>query len=453
MKCTRLLPKEARRIGIVGLGRSNLSLLELLPKEAVYVLRSDGRVRREDIPKDIRVGGIFEGKAALSDITEDALILSPSVRRSRPELLSALGDGVILSSDAEIFFENVSAPVLAVSGSSGKSTTATLAHMMLGGERCGAVLAGNVGTPMTSTLRLDGRVYVCELSSFMLEYHRATVRRSVLTGITENHLDWHGSFDEYREAKLKLFALSGEFVANVDDKVLGEHCRGRGIYGAVSLSDSLGELVARQSAEVYMTFENGWLTRNGERLLHESELLRRERHNIANMLCALALVDGFCDRECALDALRRFGGLVHRGRTVCEAGGVKYIDSSIDTTPERCVVTLSSIEGRGILLLGGRGKGLSYDGLARGVSRFARLVITFGEERERLRLALCDSIPTVSCERLRDAVFAACAEARRGEAVVLSPACTSYDEFGSFEERGELFEKWVSEYVSENKEK
>ncbi|MBQ8528706.1 MAG: UDP-N-acetylmuramoyl-L-alanine--D-glutamate ligase [Clostridia bacterium] len=449
MNCGELLPKWVKRIGIVGVGRSNLSLLKMLPRDTLYVIRSDNAVKRSLLPKWLRVEGIYEGERALADITEDALILSPSVRRDRPELASAMARGVIVTSDSELFFERVAAPVLAVSGSSGKSTTATLAYEMLGGEAAGAVLSGNVGRPMVETLSKDGRIYVCELSSFMLSYHKATLRRSVLTGITENHLDWHRDFEEYCRTKLSLFALSRECVANVDDPILGEYGRNRELFSAVSIKDSLGELAARQRADIYMTLDRGWLCRNGERLLHVTELKRQESYNITNALCALALTDGLCDRDEALSALRSFGGLEHRCEVVHEASGIRYINSSIDTTPERCAVTLSSIEGRGVLLLGGRGKGLSYECLVGGVSRFARIVVAFGEERENIYKAFCGSVTVEVREKFCDAVACACAMARSGESVVLSPANTSYDEFSSFEERGAMFCELVREYAEE----
>lgn len=443
MKIVPALPSGIKKIGIFGLGRSNLSLVQMLPRDAVYILRSDARIRRQDIPGWMRLGGTYEGDAALSDISEQVMLLSPSVRRDRPELAEATGRGVILTSDAELFFQQVDAPVLAVSGSSGKSTTATLAHLMLGGDEEGAALLGNVGVPMVAALGGDASLYVCELSSFMLQYHRATVRRSALTSVTENHLDWHRDFEEYKAAKLSLFALSSECVTNADDPILAEYGRHRHVYGAVSVRCSLGELVARQRADIYMTYEDGWLTKNGERIIHVTELQRREIYNIKNMLCAMALTEGFTDRERTLSALRSFQGLEHRAKLVCEARGVRYIDSSIDTSPERCAETLRGLGERVVLLLGGRGKGLSYGPIVEPVSRFVRCVVAFGEERERIREALCGAVPVAVREGFRDAVAHACQVARSGECVLLSPACTSYDEFTSFEERGRAFAETV----------
>ena len=431
-------------VGFVGIGKSNLALMRLVPRDCGVVLRSDKKADLSSLPCGLKIKAIYEGDVALKDIREDVLVLSPSVRRDRPEINEAVSRGVRVTSDYEVFFEGRKAPVLAVTGSSGKSTTATMAHLMLGGACCGSALIGNIGTPMCEAPE-NARVYVAELSSFMLEHGHAIVDRSVITNVTPNHLDYHGSFESYKRAKLSLMTLSHQAIVNADDPILREAAGNRRLFGAVSTEMPLKELIKVCRADVYMTYENSYLLRNGEKLLHASALFRSDRYLIANALCAVALTDGYALKEQMLAAIGGFSGLSHRCETVATVGGVRYIDSSIDTTPERCAVTLTSYGKPVILLMGGRGKGLSYREIRDTLARFCKQIILFGEEREKIYKEISDICEVDTCESFSDAVALARRTAIPGDTVMLSPACTSYDEFRSFEERGEAFRRLINQ--------
>ncbi len=430
-------------VGFVGIGKSNLALMRLVPKECGVVLRSDKKIDLTSLPCGLKIKAIYEGNAALRDISEKVLVLSPSVRRDRPEIAEAARNGVRLTSDYEVFFEGRLAPVLAVTGSSGKSTTATLAHMMLGGKTGGSALIGNIGVPMCEAPS-DARVYVAELSSFMLEYGHAIVDRSVITNVVPNHLDFHGSFESYKRAKLSLLALSRQIIICADDPLLLSAVRDRKIFGAVSTEMPLKLLTKKCRADVYMTFEDGYLCKNGEKLIHASALYRDDRQVIANALCAIALTVGYSRREDVISAIGGFSGLSHRCEKIASIDGVDYIDSSIDTTPQRCDTTLTGYGKPVILLMGGRGKGLSYSEIRDTLSRFCQRIIAFGEERFKIFEAVSDLCQTDICPSFADAVTLAKSVSRPGDTVMLSPACTSYDEFQSFEERGKVFRELVN---------
>ncbi len=429
-------------LGFFGLGKSNLSLMETLPHGTHIVLRSDKAIDRAKIPKNITPQKIYEGKSALDDISEDVLILSPSVRRDRPELAAAQERGVILTSDCELFFERANAQVLGVSGSSGKSTTATLSHLALGGDVHGIKLVGNVGVPMLNSISEGATGYVAELSSFMLEYYTPKLRRYALTNITPNHLDFHGTFEKYKEAKLRPLHLCDEGIICADDDVLSKE-RYESLFGVYSIRHDIRELATKYRAELYLTLEGGYICRNGERLLHTDTLKRRDGYMLQNMMCSMALVDGIAKRDTMLSAMRGFSNLAHRCDTVYSVGGVDFIDSSIDTTPERCATTLTSLGRRVVLLLGGRGKGLSYGVMLPPVLKYVRFAVLFGEEGEKFFSLLTGKIGCVVCKNFKEAVKLAMSVAEPGDAVLLSPACTSYDEFSSFEERGETFRSIV----------
>lgn len=421
-------------IGFFGIGKSNLSLISALPSGRRITLRSDKTIDRTKIPHHVRVENVYEGESALSDIREEVLVLSPSARRDRPELSEAVLRGVTLTSDCELFFSKVSAPVLAVSGSAGKSTTATLAHLMLGGKDGGYRLVGNVGVPMLHSIDGEAMGYVAELSSFMLEYYTPRTRRYALTNITPNHLDFHSSFEEYKEAKLRPLNLSDGGIICADDETLSRETY-RHLFAVYSTRLSISALATRYRAEVYFTLDSGYICRNGERVLSADG----PQYKMLNTMCALAMVDGISDKDEALEAARSFKNLSHRCDTVYSKNGVDFIDSSIDTTPDRCATTLTSLGRQVVLLLGGRGKGLSYDVMLPPVLKYARFAVLFGEESERIFSLLSGKVECAVCPDFADAVRLAASVAKNGEAVLLSPACTSYDAFSDYEERARAF--------------
>lgn len=436
---------DVKNVGFFGLGRSNLSLLSMLLGSDISVtLRSDKKIDRGILPKKLKIKAIYEGDAAFAELCEDTLVLSPSVRRERFELSMARERGVCLTSDAEMFFEQVSAPVYAVSGSDGKSTTATLTHLLLGGEAGGTGLCGNVGEPMLGTLARDLSRYVTELSSFMLRYILPRSERAAITNITPNHLDWHADFEEYRAAKLGIYEKTREPVINLDDSHIRDTAR-LSAFAAVTDKISFSEAALLTEAEVIYTVEGGFICRNGTHYLELTDVRRREAHNLKNLMLALALTDGkrFSD---AREVAREFGGLPHRFEWVGECEGVRFINSSIDTSPARCATTLSSLTAPAVVILGGRGKGLSFEPIREPLGNFGRAAVLLGESREEIIKALPEGLPYLTASSMEEAVMLARGLARRGDIVLLSPAATSYDSYRSFEERGDNFKTIVKEY-------
>lgn len=490
-ECFSKLISNAEHVGFFGVGESNRSLIAMLPEGISITLRSDVVIDKGSIPNGLNIKEIYEEKSALCNIEESVIFLSPSVRCDRPELIAAEARGTILSSDCELFFKAANAPVLAVSGSSGKSTTAYLTALLINGapdnssadlaaklsknvstndsrnpiytrykgdftlphSEHRAVLCGNIGKPMLESVCSDAKVYVAELSSFMLMNHKATVHRSAITNITKNHLDWHKSFEEYKKAKLSLLSLSSEIVINADDKILSQFVgKNRRIHGIFSTRLSLSELVKRHKSKLYYTLENSYICRNGEKIIDTGDLIRTEEHNIANMMCAMLLSDGYAQRSRAQKILSSFRGLPHRCETIAFSGGVRYINSSIDTSAERTSATLAAFSENVILLLGGHGKGLSYEPIISAAQGKVKSVITFGEEGEKIANLLRAHFKTEFSGSFKDAVIKACCVAQEGDTVLLSPACTSYDEFSSFEQRGKKFEEIVFRTTGENSE-
>lgn len=443
-KISQLFSKEVKSVGLFGLGRSNLALLNLLPEKTPVTLRSDGKIERGTIPSSLKIKAIYEGAAALENIDEDMLILSPSVRRERPEIALALASGKTVTSDAELFFEGVTSPVYAVSGSDGKSTVATLTSLLLGE---GTALCGNIGVPMLRALSGGYSRYVTELSSFMLRYLNPTCERAVLTNVTKNHLDWHADFEEYTAAKLGIYKNAREPVLNFDDALVRENMTSK-TFAAVSDEVDFSTLKRAVRAEVYYTVEGGYIKRCGEPYIEVAAVKRRERHNLKNLMLALAMTD---DRH--IDARRvatEFGGLPHRCEVVTTHRGITYINSSVDTSPARCGATLSAQGAPTVVILGGRGKGVPFDEIREPLMRVGRGAVLYGECRDEIERALPEGLPTRRADTMDEAVRLATALARQGDTVLLSPAATSYDRYKSFEERGEDFKKSVKEYCEKH---
>ena len=356
--------------------------------------------------------------------------------------------GTRLCSDAELFFALCDKPILAVSGSDGKSTTVTMTEAMLKKSGVRALACGNLGVPFISALDGDYDCLVTEISSFTLEYLAPRSTRALITNVTENHLDWHGSFDAYIAAKENLIKNTEQAILSPDTeaaKALIEKHRPRGIFSG---RYGFTELLRRYPfAERIYTSEGGYLSINGEAVIPVQNLAKKEAHNLKNALSAIALTDGLFNTGGGIEALSDFSAPSHRSEIVAVAGGVRYVDSSIDSSPARTSVTLSAMPRNTHIILGGRGKGLSYAPLIPPLLHTSGAIIICGENREEIaatvggvtalreRMMLCDT--------LFSAVMAAVRIAGRGDTVLLSPASTSFDAFSNFEERGNKFKEYV----------
>lgn len=391
---------------------------------------------------------LLSGGDCFSPRDEDIIFVSPSVRRERREVARLIECVGRVSSDAELFFALSDKPILAVSGSDGKSTTVKMAEAILLDSGKSTLACGNVGLPFVKGLDSYAECLVTELSSFTLEYLCPPSRRAVITNITENHLDWHGSFEGYVAAKENLLKNADEAVLSPDTEACVPLIFKYKPWGLFSVKQSFHELRSRfRFSENLFTLDGGYLSKNGEPLIAVSALSKKEPHNLQNALAAIALSCGLFDTGRGIRALSSFSGLPHRMETVAILGGVGYVDSSIDSTPERTRATLLSMPNRVTVLLGGRGKGLSYEPLIEPLLTKTGDIIISGENRAEIYEALAkDSVLrrriTVT-ETLAEATALAKSRATEGDTVLLSPASTSYDAFSDFEERGNKFKEYI----------
>ncbi len=453
---------DIRHAGILGLGVSGKGLLSYLQAQGVkqVTLRShDTSAARIRLPADaFDAVRLMTGAQVYDDICEDVLFLSPSVRRDAPPLLAAQARGVRLSSDAELFFENVSGTVFAITGSDGKSTTAKISELLLKtGQYSSVSLAGNIGYPLSPLLLKDGDAcaYAVELSSFQLMYTAPKSHRALITNISENHLNWHRGMEEYIRAKMHIAEHTEAFVLNADDEILASF-KGRKPYAVYSMKHDARTL-GTFGASVILTLSGDAIAVNGEARLPLSDIALPGKHSVQNYMAAMALCEGSYDKTALRDVAASFRGLPHRACCVKVADGVRFVDSSIDSSPLRTLTTLRALACRPILILCGRSKGQSFTELAQNIPLLTRGVVCAGEFGEKVYSALCRTcagrIPVLLTDTMAEGVACAARIARAGDTVLLSPGATSFDEYQNFEDRAADFRRIIDDLYDVSQKK
>lgn len=432
--------EQWQRVLIVGLGKTGLSCARFLAERGVAVAITDSRAQppglaavRDTLPDAALFLGGFAPEAFEA---ADAVVVSPGVALREPLLTAALMRGTPVLGDVDLFAAEAAAPVVAVTGSNGKSTVTTLVGEMArhAGRRVG--VGGNLGTPLLELLNPAVELYVIELSSFQLETaHRLDATAAVVLNISEDHMDRYGDLEEYRAAKERVYQGDGVMVINVDDPLVAAMA----VRGRRTLAFTLGV----PPAGGYGVAERegrGWLMRGPEALLAVDELRMAGRHNIANALAALALGEAVeLPRPAMLAALREFPGLPHRCQFVAEINDVAWYNDSKATNVGAAVAALEGFERPVILIAGGDAKGADLAPLRDPVTRHARAVVLLGRDAPRLAEELAGSVSLQQVETIEAAVEAAAILAQPGDVVLLAPACASLDMFRNFEERGDRF--------------
>jgi UDP-N-acetylmuramoylalanine--D-glutamate ligase len=370
------------------------------------------------------------------------VLLSPGLSVAIPLILEARRRGIEVIGDVELFARAANAPVIAVTGSNGKSTVATLAAEMLAAEGLVAPAGGNLGPPALDLLRDDADAYVLEISSFQMETTDSLrPLAAALLNVSSDHLDRHGTLERYAELKAKLVAAADNAVYNADDPLVAaigaRHPRATPV--SVERSLARGYSIVSRSGE-------RWLARDGEPLLRRAELALRGTHNESNALAALALTEKLnVDRAAALGVLRTFAGLPHRCQLVAERRGVAYIDDSKGTNVGATLAALNGFAGPLVLIAGGLGKGQDMAPLAAGARGKLRAAVVIGEAADEIAAVLGPITELARAASMDDAVAKAAGLARRGDIVLLSPACASQDMFRDYKERGDLFARAARE--------
>ena len=431
----------AMRTLVVGLGVTGLSVAHYLRRRNEPFTVWDASPKEQALAKlreDCPEAAVVSGDPDLREFeSADTVIVSPGVSLDHPALRAARAGGAQVYGDIELFAHEANAPVLGITGSNGKSTTTLMAAHLLGEAGLATESGGNLGTPALSLLREPAPdAYVLELSSFQLEATETLYCRAAgLLNLSPDHIDRHGSFEEYRKIKHRLYRHAEVAVFNRDDSNTRP-----GITAGRAVSFGLDAPLHDDDFGLREHAGQAWLCRGRQRLLPVAELPLAGRHNWANALAALALAEAFgVPPEQAAPTLRSFEGLPHRLRKIAEFGGVCWVDDSKATNLSAMQAALAAFDRPCVLIAGGRAKQEDFRRATRALSRHARALVLFGESAPAMAQSWAGCAPVVQAPDLARAVREAAGLAERGDCVLLSPGCASYDQYSGFEERGEDF--------------
>jgi UDP-N-acetylmuramoylalanine--D-glutamate ligase len=444
--------RKGDKIVVIGVGRSGLATAEVLRSRGVRVTAYDDKpaelLSRETRDALARLDVTLVGPSGLEGAVEaaKAAIVSPGVPLTHRAVARVHDAGRPVISEIELAYSIASGPIIAVTGSKGKSTTTALIGHLLRGAGMSARVGGNLGNPLVrETAAATGDEWiVAEVSSFQLEGIRAfRPRISVLLNISPDHLDRYPSMEEYAEAKFRIFANQRPddvFVGNADDEFCAALRTGAGrtipcraLWFGTDASDR-GLTITLEGDAIVVRDK-----RREAVLVDTGELRIFGRHNVANAMAAsAAALSAGAKLDAVREGLRSFEPLPHRMTVVHDDGGIAWIDDSKATNPAAAVAALESLARPIVLIAGGKSKKTDFTPFAAAASKRAKRVILIGETAREIG-ELIEGPPVVYAATLEAAVGDAAANAIAGDAVLLSPACASFDMFESAEQRGERF--------------
>ncbi len=456
---------QGKRVTVFGLGkgRTSAGLAQFLARVGAIITVTDTRAAGElsegiarlgDLPVSLRLG--VRDDEAIADA--DYLFVIPGTPPTVSTIVRAHGLGIPILTEIGLFFRLCPAPIVGITGTKGKTTTTTLIGRVLAQGDRPVIVAGNIGEAIIPRVpEITPRHWVVlELSSFQLETLATSPHVAVVTNVTDDHLDYHGSHDAYVRAKRSIIAWQRRddvAVLNLDDpEVVAMHTGSDGQLFPFSLTQRLRR-GAFLDGERLVVSEG----RSRHDLFAAAELRIPGRHNVANALAASAVgvIAGIPDARIA-EALRTFEGVPHRQEVVGESGGVLYVDNSQGTTPDATITAIETYDRPAVVILGGVGKGADFARLAALVQRRVRGVVLIGEAADEIERALHRAPPAhreraLAVERagsMREAVRKARAAAKEGDVVLLSPACASFDMFRDMADRGEQFREAVQDLTA-----
>ncbi len=442
-----------KKVSVIGMGVSNIPAIIYLNKLGAKVI---GRDKNEEIPNELKELDNIEfvvGEKYLEGLSEsDYIIRSPGVKPSTPEIVEAVEKGVILTSEMETFIHLTDATVIAITGSDGKTTSTTLTYMFLKEAGKKVYVGGNIGTPLldkVEEITKDDYV-VLELSSFQLMTMKEKVARAAITNVSPNHLDYHKDYEEYIEAKTRVFASQDEngiLVLNADNEFTSRfEKQAKGKVRKFSLQE--------ETNAVYYVDGKVLSRVNGkfEEIVDVKDIKLVGMHNVANICTAASLVIDICGKDAIVNVVKTFGGVEHRMELVREVNGVKWYNDSIASSPTRTIAGLKAFNQKIILIAGGYDKHIPYDVMGPYLVDKVKILILVGTTGPKIKQAALDEVkkrgiepmPIVEFNTLKEAVEYANSNSVSGDVVAMSPASASFDLYKNFMVRGDLFKELVN---------
>ena len=437
-----------KNISVIGMGISNRPLIK-------YLLELGANVTAYDMRDKEKLGDIYDeftklgvkiicGENYLDDLSGEIIFKTPGLRFDHPALLRAKEEGSKITSEMEVFFDVCPGNIIAITGSDGKTTTTTLIHKMMTDSGYNTYLGGNIGNPLLTEAEkmCEDDWIILELSSFQLHTIKKSPKIAVITNLSPNHLDYHKDYQEYIDAKKNIMLYQGE-----NDKLIVNRSNAETYKIGMEAKGELTEFSSKEDA--YITLKDGVIIRGEDAVLKVSDIKIPGMHNVENFMAAIGAVEGLVSDEVIVNVAKTFGGVPHRIELVRTLDGVRYYNSSIDSSPNRSINTLNVFKEKVIMIAGGKDKGIPYDEIGPALRDKVKTLILIGKTADKIEEALKnaggENVPVIRCESYEEVVATARSIAKDGDTVLLSPASTSFDMFANFEERGNLFKKLVNQ--------
>ena len=443
---------RGKRVAICGIGRNNTPVVKQFLAHGAVVTACDRRTREElgeEAAKELEALGatLSLGEEYLACVTDmDMILRTPGMKPYLAPFQAAREKGIPVTSEMELFFELCPAPIYAVTGSDGKTTTTSIIAGLLRAAGKTVHLGGNIGRPLLPDIDKvqDTDVAVVEISSFQLTMMTQSPHVAVVTNVAPNHLDWHTDMQEYIDAKKNLVAFqtaADRAVLNADNAI------------TAAFADAVaGECLhfSRRAAQ-----EGAWLNEDGmlcvtldgvtTPIVAAKDIRLPGVHNVENFLAAFAATWGDVPVEVMAAFAKEFGGVAHRCELVRERRGVKWYNDSIGTSPSRTIAGLKAFDRKVILIAGGYDKHIPYDPLGPVAMETVKLAILLGATADAIEAAIraCGDMPIARVGSMEEAVRTAAQLSKEGDIVFMSPASASFDLYRNFEERGEHFRRCV----------
>ena len=440
---------KGKTVGVIGVGVSNRPLIEKLLERGIDVTARDKKEDLGELGQALTAQGckLRLGSGYLADLHEDVIFRTPGLRPDVPELAAAVARGSVITSEMEAFFAVCPCPILAVTGSDGKTTTTTIISKLLAAEGKIVHVGGNIGHPLlcdTPEIAPEDMA-VLELSSFQLMTMQTSPHIAVTTNLAPNHLDVHKDYQEYVDAKANIFThqTAGDIaVFNADnDDTVRQAAKAVGEVRWFSRKQRVNNGVFCENGVIYEA-ANGTVTP----IMETKDVLLPGVHNIENYMAAFAATDGLVGNAACVQVAHAFSGVPHRMERIRELNGITFINDSIASSPTRTIAGLHALPKPPVIILGGHDKHIPFDTLGDEVCLHAKAAVVVGETAQRIAAAIRASkcydpgkLPLVEAPDFRAAVETAYGLAQPGDIVTLSPACSSFDFFKNFEERGNTF--------------
>ncbi len=453
-----MMELRKKRIFVVGLGRTGIAVARFLAAEGASVVACDDAsspalakvaASLKELAVEVSLG------AAPVDVPKaiDCVVPSPGVHPAHPLLLKAIEKNIPIISELELAAHFTSAPIIAITGTNGKTTTTRLIGSMLQEWGKNVFVGGNIGIPLISCAGKDNNLdfLVVEVSSFQLQWIETfRPRIAVMLNVAPDHLDYHGSMDRYRAAKERIFKNQcGEDLAILNAADAGAaplaakmHCRVRLFSSFAPVEKGMfldgGRLRLRAPGEEDETYPVDHILLSG-------------RHNMENVMAAItAAKECGCPSDVVASVLASFSGLEHRMEYVGQKNGVRFYNDSKGTNVDAVMRALEAAPGPIVLLMGGRNKQGMFAPLVELIKTKVRKVVLFGEARHEIDQSLGRPVDTRIATGLSDAIDMALGDSRKGDTILLSPGCASFDEFLNYEERGKFFKETVGRIIDES---